>query len=189
LYDAGRPRDAEAEARTALNLDPQCATAFLSLGYFARQSGKLDKACEILEEGVSTLPVNMMTREDLATMYLNLGLVYQQRKMFDLAEEKLLRSAEISPRAVAWYYTGQFYYDQRRYDEARAKFEQTLAVVPRWFAPIHLRLGMTYEALKDMSLAQSELEKYLDLAPADAPDREGASKHLQALRGVPAQSK
>lgn len=183
LYDAGRPREAETEARTALNLDPRCATAYLSLSYFTRLSGKLDKACEILEDGISAVPESTMNRQDLATMYVNLGLLYQQRKMFGLAEEKLLRSAQVSPRAVAWYYTGQFYFEQGRYDEARAQFEQTLAAVPRWFAPIHLRLGLTYEALKDTARAQMELEKYLELAPADAPDRDATRKHLQDMRG------
>jgi tetratricopeptide (TPR) repeat protein len=185
LYDAGRPREAEAETRTALNLDPRCAPAYLSLSYFARMSGKLDKACEILEEGISAVPASTMTRHDLATMYVNLGLLYQQRKMFDLAEEKLLRSAQISPRAVAWYYTGQFYFDQGRYDEARAQYEQTLAAVPRWFAPIHLRLGLTYEALKDSARAQTEFEKYLELAPDDAPDRDATRRHLQDMKGTP----
>ena len=190
LYDAGRPREAETEARTALNLDPHCATAYLSLSYFTRLSGKIDKACEILEDGISTVPESTMNRQDLATMYVNLGLLYQQRKMFDLAEEKLLRSAQVSPRAVAWYYTGQFYFEQGRYDEARAQFEQTSAAVPRWFAPIHLRLGMTYEALKDTTRAQMELEKYLELAPADAPDRDATRKHLQDMRGgAPAKGK
>jgi tetratricopeptide (TPR) repeat protein len=184
LYDAGRPRDAEAEARTALNLDPHCATAYLSLSYFARMSGKLDKASEILEDGIAAVPEGTTTRHDLATMYVNLGLLYQQRKMFDIAEEKLLRSDQISPRAVAWYYTGQFYFDQGRYEEARAKFEQTLAAVPRWFAPIHLRLGRTYEVLNDTVRAESEFEKYLELAPADAPDREATRKHLNDMKGI-----
>jgi len=184
LYDAGRPREAETEARTALNLDPTCATAYLNLSYFARLSGKLDKSCEILEDGISAVPDGTMTHHDLATMYINLGLLYQQRKMFDLAEETLLRSAQISPRPVAWYYIGQFYFDQGRFEEARTHYEQTLATVPRWFAPIHLKLGLTYEALKDMVRAQTEYEKYLELSPSDAPDRDATSKHIEDLRRV-----
>src|SRR5262245_14916478 len=114
-YDAGRPREAEAEARRALELDASCGTAYLNLSYFARQSGKLDTACEYLEQGIAALPKGTMTRHDLATMYLNLGLLYGQRKMPDLGEQNLLRSIEVSPRPVAWYHTGRFYYDQARY--------------------------------------------------------------------------
>ena len=182
-YDAGRPREAESEARAALDLDSRCPTAYLNLSYFARMSGKLDKACEYLEDGISAVPEGTMTRHDLATMYLNLGLLYGQRKMFDIGEEKLLRSIEISPRPVAWYYTGQFYFDQSRFEDARVMFERTVAQLPRWFAPIHLRLGLTYEALKDTSRAEVEFEKYLELAPADAPDRDGVKKHLADMRG------
>ena len=182
-YDAGRPREADAEARAALDLDSRCPTAYLNLSYFARMSGKLDKACEHLEDGISAVPEGTMTRHDLATMYLNLGLLYGQRKMFEIGEEKLLRSIEISPRAVAWYYTGQFYFDQGRFEDARAMFEQTLTQVPRWFAPIHLRLGLTYEALKDPSRAEREFERYLELAPAEAPDRDGVRKHLADMKG------
>jgi len=188
LYDSGRPREAEVAVRTAMNLDPKCPAVYLTQSYFARLSGKLETACEILEEGISAVPEGTMTRHDLATMYVNLGLLYEQRKMFDLAEEKLLRSEQISPRPVAWYYIGQFYFDQSRYDEAREKFEQTLAGVPRWFAPIHLRLALTYEALKDIPRAEAEFEKYLDLAPSDAPDREKTSRHLQDLKGGPPKS-
>lgn len=182
-YDAGRPREAEAEARTALDLDSRCATAYLNLSYFARMSGKLDKACEYLEEGISAVPEGTMTRHDLATIYLNLGLLYGQRKLFERCEQDLLRSIEISPRPVAWYHAGQFYFDQGRFEDARAMFEQTREQVPGWFAPIHLRLGLTYEALKDTSRAEMEYEKYLELAPPEAPDRDGVRKHVVDMKG------
>ena len=188
-YEAGRPREAEAEARTALDLDSRCATAYSSLSYYARMSGKLDKACEYLENGVSTVPENIMTRPELATMYLNLGLLYGQRKMFEVGEQNLLRSIEISPRNVAWYYAGQFYTEQGRFEEARVMYEQALAKIPPWFAPIHMRLGLTYEALGDLSRAETEFEQYLELAPVDAPDRENVRKHITTLKGGVAPSK
>jgi len=185
LYDAGRPLLAEAEARAALDLDPRLSTAYMNLSYFARMSGKLETSSDYLEQGFSAIPVTTWTRHDLATMYLNAGLLYGQRKMTDAAEENLLRSIEISPRPVAWYYTGQFYFDQGRFDEARSMFELTSSRLPRWFAQIHLKLGLTYEALKDLTRAEAEYEKYLELAPAEAPDRDGVKRHLNELRVAP----
>jgi protein O-mannosyl-transferase len=182
-YDAGRPREAEAEARTALDLDSKCATAYMDLSYFTSQSGKLDKACEYLESATSAIPENAMTRQDLATVYLNLGMLYEQRKMFDGAEQSLLRSIEISPRAAAWYYTGQFYFDQGRFEDALAMYEKTLAAVPGWFAPVHLKLGLTYEGLKNLSRAEVEFNEYLALAP-NAPDQEAVKKHITAMKGA-----
>jgi tetratricopeptide (TPR) repeat protein len=185
-YDAGRPREAEAEARTALDLDSQCATTYLNLSYFSKQSGKLDRACEYLENAIAVVPENAMTRHDLATIYLNLGMLYGQRKMFDRAEQTLLRSIEVSPRAVAWYYTGQFYIEQARFDDARTMYQRALEEVPGWFAPIHLKLGIVYEGLGDTSRAEREYNQYLLLAP-DAPDREDVKNHISAMlkRGAP----
>src|SRR6266404_1376530 len=181
-YEAGRPREAEAEARTALDLDSKCAVAYMNLSYFTKQSGKLDKACEYLENAITTIPENAMTRQDLATIYLNLGMLYPQRKMFDAAEQSLRRSSEISPRPVAWYYTGQFYFDQGRFDDALAMYQKTLAEVPGWFAPVHVKLGLTYEGLKDLPRAEAEFNEYLALAP-DAPDQENVRKHILAMKG------
>lgn len=181
-YDAGRPREAEAEARAALDLDSRCATAYMNLSYFTKQSGRLDQACDYLESAITAIPENAMTRNDLATIYLNLGMLYPQRKMFDRAEQSFLRSIEISPRAVAWYYTGQFYVDRGRFADALAMYEKTLEEVPGWFAPIHLNLGVTYEGLKDLSQAEVEFNKYLSLAP-NAPDQDAVKKHIVAMKG------
>lgn len=187
-YEAGRPREAEAEAHATLDLDPRCAPGYLNLSYFARMSGKLDKACEYLEQGISAVPEGIMTRYDLATMHLNLGLLYGQRKMFERGEENLLRSIEIAPRPVAWYYTAGFYAEQGRFEDARVMYEKTVAHVPRWFAPVHMRLGLTYEALTDTHRAELEYERFLELASPEAPEREGIGKRLAELRGE-AQSK
>ena len=181
-YDAGRPREAEAEARASLNLDSKCVSAYMNLSYFANQSGKVDKACEYLETAIATIPEEDANyRNDLATIYLNLGMLYGQRKMFDRAEQSLLRSIEVSPRAVAWYYTGQFYLEQGRLDDALAMYQRTLKEVPAWFAPVHLKLGIVYENLGDSSRAQSEYSEYLLLAPG-APDRDEVRNHLNGMK-------
>jgi protein O-mannosyl-transferase len=185
-YDAGRPREAEVEAHTALDLDSQCAMAYLTLSYFTSQSGKLDKACDYLESAIATIPENAMTRHDLATIYLNLGTLYGQQKNYDRAEQNLLRSIEVSPRSVGWYRVGQFYIERGRYDDARTMYQQTLDVVPWWFAPVHLKLGIVYEGLGDLSRAESEYNQYLALAP-DAPDRDDVKNHITSMmkRGAP----
>jgi tetratricopeptide (TPR) repeat protein len=179
----GKVRDAETEALTALELDPACAAGYLDLSYYATRAGKLDKAIEYLEKGTEAVPEGPFTRHNLATIYLNLGLLYSQRKEYDRAEQTLLRSIEISPRAVAWYYTGQFYFDRSRYDDARAMYEKTLARVPPWFAAIHLKLGLVFQALNDTSRAEYEFEKYLELAPA-ASDLDDVKRRITAIKGA-----
>jgi tetratricopeptide (TPR) repeat protein len=182
-FDAGRPREADSEARASLDLDPKSASPYLILSYFTRASGKLDKAIEYLETATAEVSEGPMTRQNLATVYLNLGLLYAQRKDFELAEEKLLKSIELSPRPVAWHYTGLFYFDRKHFGNARVMFEQVAGHLPRWFAPVHIRLGQTYEGLNLPDLARAEYEKYLELAPAEMPDRKNVESKLRQMDG------
>lgn len=179
--DAGRPREAEAEAIKALELDPSNVNAYMNLSYFSRASGKLDKAIEHIERAVSSVGLTPITRNDLATAYLNLGLLYLQQKDFNRAEANLLKSIEISPRPVAWYHAGQFYFDQQRYENAQTMFEMVAAKVPRWFSPIYIKLGQTYEGLRQIDRARAEYEKFLRFAPPESPDIKSVQNHLRQL--------
>ncbi|HKP85790.1 MAG TPA: tetratricopeptide repeat protein, partial [Blastocatellia bacterium] len=179
--DAGRPREAEAESLRALELDPANINAYMNLSYFARSSGKFDKAIEHIERAVSTVSLGPVTRNDLATAYLNLGLLYYQQKDLDRAEANLLKSIEISPRPVAWYHAGQFYFDQQRYEKAQAMFELVAAQVPRWFSPIYIKLGQTYESLRQPDRARIEYEKFLEFAPPESPDIKSVENHLRQM--------
>ena len=142
-FDAGRPREAEAEAREALQLDPNNLAAYLNLSFYARTGGKLDKAIEYIEQAVSTVSENPMTRYDLGTAYLNLGLLYGQQKAPDKAEISLLKSINLSPRPVGWYYVGQFYGTDR--NENRWYCLRNCRGRPHGFHP-HLRWGWSGEA-------------------------------------------
>jgi tetratricopeptide (TPR) repeat protein len=182
-FDAGKPREAEVEARTSLDLGPNSAIPYLNLSYFARAAGKLDKSIEYLEEATSAVAEGPMTRQSLATVHLNLGLLYAQRKDFDRAEENLLKSIELSPRPAAWHYTGLFYFDRKRFEDARVMFERVANHLPRWFAPVHIRLGQTYEGLNQPDSARAQYEKYLELAPAEMPDRKSVENRLRQMAG------
>jgi tetratricopeptide (TPR) repeat protein len=179
--EAARPRDAEDEAQNALSLDPGYPYAYLSLSYLARVSGNLDKSIDYLEQGVSAVKETPVTRQNLATIHLNLGLLYAQKKNYEKAEEYLTRSNEILPRPVAWYYTGQYYFERGRYEDARVMLERTERRVPRWFAPIHLQLGQVYEQLHQPAQARAAYQRYLQIAPADAKEREEVQRRLMRL--------
>ncbi len=179
--EAARPRDAEDEAQKALSLDPGYPYAYLSLSYLAKVSGNLDKSIDYLERGVSAVKETPVTRQNLATIHLNLGLLYAQRKNYEKADEHLTRSNRILPRPVAWYYTGQYYFERGRYEEARVMLEQTERRIPRWFAPIHLQLGQVYEQLHQPVQARAAYERYLEIAPADAKEREEVQRRLLRL--------
>jgi tetratricopeptide (TPR) repeat protein len=188
-FDAGRPRDAEAEGRKALDLGPNNLTAYMNMSFYARASGKSDTAIGYLEQAVATIGESPMTRYDLATAYLNLALLYVQQKDFDRTETFLLKSIKLSPRPVAWYYAGQFYYDQNRPDESLKMYQMTAAEVPQWFSPIYIKLGLVYEKLEQKEQAIAEYEKFLSTAPPESPDIKDVQSHLSQLRGNPKKAK
>ena len=179
-FESGRVREGEEHAFKGLELAPGSASPYLILSYFARTNGKLDKSIEYLERGTSSAEETPITRFKLATMHLNLGLLQAQAKNPAGAERNMLRSLEIWPRATGLFYTGQFYFDQGRYEEALAMFESALSTVPRRFALIHLRLGWTYDKLGQRVSARAEYEKYLELAP-NAPDAAEVNRRLSQL--------
>jgi tetratricopeptide (TPR) repeat protein len=180
-FDAGRPREAEAEALEALRLDPNNLAAYMNLSFYSRIAGKLDKAIEFIEQAVSTVSENPMTRYDLATAYLNLGLLYGQQKDPLQAEAGLFKSITLYPRPVGWYYMGQFYFEQNRPEEALVMFERTAADVPHWFSPIHIKLGMVYEKLGRLEEAKAAYSRFLEVAPVASPDIKDVRAHLLQL--------
>jgi tetratricopeptide (TPR) repeat protein len=180
-YDAGRPVEAEGEALAGLRLDPGCAYGYLNLSYYSHRAGKKDKSIEILEQGVEAVKEGPLTRRNLATIHLNLALIYADVKDYAQAEKNLLRSNEIAPRAVGWYHSGNFYLERGRYKEARQMFELTLRNTPRWFSTIHVKLGQVYDLSGQTDRAREEYKKYLELAPPNAADRADVTRRLAQL--------
>lgn len=181
-FEAGRARDAEAEGLRALELDPQgTASVYLNLSFYSHKAGKLNQAIDYLERGAADIVPSAMTRRGLGTVYLNLALLYVQRQQFDLAEQTFLKSIEISPRPVGWYYAGQFYFDQGRLGDARVMYERARDRLPEWFAQVHLRLAKVYDKLGDRVEARASYERFLRVAPSDDEDRADAERRLKRL--------
>lgn len=180
LFDSGKQKEAEQMATSALALDPGSPGIYLVLSYISNATGRLDQAIDYLEQGAASVREGPVTSHRLATLELNLGLLYERRKNFDRAEQTLLKSIEIWPRSVGWYTTGQFYLDVGRFEDARKMFEQSRGDLPGRFAPIHLKLGRSYDGLGQVAEAKAEYEKYLELAPA-AKDRAEVMHRLAEL--------
>lgn len=181
LFNLGKQKEAENEARRALQLDPTCANAYFNMSFFAHRNGKLDEAIAHLELATEAVPWNDVNRTALATVYLNLGLLYAQRKEPDRADQALVRSMVLWPRPTAWNYAAQFYFDQGRYEESRALYERAARAVPRRYAQIHLNLARVYERLGQSDLARAAYERYLEYAPINAKDRGEVARRLSQL--------
>jgi protein O-mannosyl-transferase len=179
---SGRPREAEAESKKAVELDPQCAYGYSNLSYFRKQAGKLDEAISYLEQAKANIALTPTTRTQLATISLNLGLLYAERKNYDLAETTLQESNALWSRTIGYYYLAQYYSARGRYEEALALYLNVARRLPRNYAPIHLALGATYERLKQIDNAVASYYKYLEVAPPTATDRDQVTSLINQLQ-------
>lgn len=178
---AGRMREADNEIHTAIDLDPSDSRPYVTLAYFANALGKYNDAVGYLERAAALAGDRPYAKNDLATVYLNIGLISWQTKDYQRAEENLRRSIEVWPRAVGWYHAGRFYFDRGRLDEARVMFELAAQHVPETYPPIHLQLGRVYDLIGQKGQAKSEYEKFLNLAPPEAANRSEVMARLQNL--------
>lgn len=180
--EAGRFREADEQARKGLELDSQFLGGYLSLGYRLDRLGQVDQAIKTLQDATTSVAEGPLNRCKLATVYLNLGRLYEEKKQYDFAEQHFVRSIEMWPRPVGWYYTGLNYYYQERYDEALRMYQEVIRHVPPNYAPIHLSIGAVYESLNRLDEARTEYYRYLELAPAEAPDRQLVEQKLRRLQ-------
>ncbi len=181
-FNAGRLREADAEAKRAIELNPQSGNAYQRLSFFSAKLGRLDDAINYLEQGIAALPVIPPNKAPLATMHLNLGLLYAQKKEFQLAEKHILQSQELRSRALGYYYTGFYYFNQKRYEEAISMYQLAAQKFPPSYAPIHLSMAATYDQLGQKENALMAYAKYLELAPITVPDREQVAEAMQRLQ-------
>jgi tetratricopeptide (TPR) repeat protein len=178
----GRPREAEAESRKAVEIDPQCGAGYANLSYFSRRAGKLDEAIAYLEQAKSNIALTPTTRIQLGTIYLNLGLLYAEQKNYDLAEKTLLESNALWPRPVGQFYLAQYYSARGRYEEALALYLKVAHQLPGNYAPIHLAIGAAYEHMGQIDNAVAYYRKYLETAPQNAPDRDQINNLIRQLQ-------
>lgn len=180
-YLAGMRREAEIETRTALDLDPSFVDAYINLGMFAYNNGKLDQAIEDTERAKSLVGERLLKKGYLGRIHSDLGFYYGKRGDLERAEENLRLSIEFSPDPKTRLELGQFYFDRGRYAEALDLFKTVLSQAPSRYALIHLKLARTYDRLNQPDSARVEYEKYLNLSSPNAKDRAEVLRRLLQL--------
>ena len=178
---AGRARDAETSVRRAIELDPQYVDSYLKLSYLTQQQGNLNKAIEILEQAKSSIGPTPVNRSSLATLMLNLALLYSQKKDYPTAIENAQQSLAIWPRASGWSYTALIYSYTDNLEESLRLYQEARRRLPPAYAVIHLSMGIIYDQLGRLQEARDEYQKYLALVPPDIPEVKGAQSLLRRV--------
>ena len=178
---AGRARDAESSARRAIELDPQYADGYIKLSYLTQQQGNLNKAIEILEQAKSSIAPTPVNRSSLATLMLNLGMLYSQKKDYPTAIENAQASLALWPRAAGWNYTALIYSYTDDPEESLRLYREAQRRLPPAYSVIHLSMGIIYDQLGRLQEARDEYQKYLTLVPPDIPEVKGAQTLLRKV--------
>jgi tetratricopeptide (TPR) repeat protein len=178
---AGRARDAEAAARRAIELDPQYVDGHLKLSYLTQQQGNLNKAIDILEQAKSSIGPTPINRSNLATLLLNLGMLYSQKKDYPSAIEYAQESLALWPRPAGWNYTALIYSYTDNLEESLRLYQEAERRLPPAYSVIHLSKGIIYDQLGRFEEARDEYQKYLALVPPDVPEVKGAQALLKKV--------
>jgi len=160
LLADGQSPAAESTYRQTLALKPDSPPAQLGLAESLLRQQKNAEAVDILEDYLQATPDDRQARFERAVALQNLN-----RLDDSLAELDRLDSGA-APSAEAGKLRGSIYMQQKQWTDADAAFTKALAASPD-DAQLHLWLGHTKMELHDYPAAQTELQRSLQLAPAN----------------------
>ncbi len=136
-FQAGRLREAEANLRRVLAVDPNHVDGLHLLGLIAARLGRYDAAVALISRVVRIRP-------DFPEAHYNLGRAYRDLGALDEAEACYRRALVFkSDFAEAHMNLGNALAEQKKLDEAVACHRRALAVKPD-FAEAHYNLGRAY---------------------------------------------
>lgn len=147
-----QPEPADPDRRAQVRLE-------LAGAYFAR--GQNDTALEEVRRALQVKP-------DLGDAYNLRGLIYASMGDHRLAEESFLRALQINAAdADAMHNHGWFLCQQRRFNEAQARFNQALAV-PQYRAAVRTLLaqGVCHARAGNLAEAERALSRAYEIDPS-----------------------
>ncbi len=150
----GDLKGAERAFENVTKLDPQYADGWVNIARTRIQEGNIDAAKPVLEKA---LAVNL----DLASAHYFRGLAFKADGQYPQAFDEFAKAAAEYPRdRVVRNQMGRMLFLQRKYREAVAELEKTLAVDPEDLEA-HYNLMLCYRGLNDDALATREEKLYL----------------------------
>ncbi|MFM7199740.1 MAG: tetratricopeptide repeat protein [Myxococcota bacterium] len=169
----------------ALYLSPHSGDAAYALGDALRSRGRLEEAQRAYQQAILNYEALNIDLGRYKFSYVdtlhNLGVVYAQRGMLDLATAQFRRALSINPRYVqGWNSLGYTQLVRGLTLEASLAFEESLRLDPNnWLA--HFHMGTLYSTkVLDTEKAARHFKRCLELRP-NAPQAEAIRKKLLEL--------
>ncbi len=152
--DPARLKRAEELAQRARVIDPNLAEAYLALGMVDGSGFRYPSAVQNFREAVRLDP-----NSPLAWDYLAWGLAYLQPPDLPASEKAVREALRLGFTNVsAYYHLGRTLLLEKRYDEARAAFEQAQSVSPNSSTP-EFGLAQVYLAEGDYDQAMAHMDR------------------------------
>ncbi len=157
-YDQGDYESAASEFRAAVELEPDDAEAYASLGASYAKMNLHREAITAFKSAIRLDPQNKQAYVGLCALQAKLGLL-------DEAQETCERSLQLTPEdANAFNGMGLVYLGQERIEEAISAFQQAIRLDPR-HEEAHNNQGRAYLLLGELDKARSEFKAVLDINP------------------------
>ncbi len=171
-------RDADgavAHLKKTLELAPQFAEAWNTLGTLAYKAGEYHQAEDCFREALRHDSEYYPPLVNLGGVLLNQGRVQESLPL----NQEAVRTRPDD--ALAHVQLGLNHYYLGQYSEAKRHLKQAASLDPRHFSYPQLTLARIYLLQKDFASATRELEQFLSLHP-DAQSSPAVRKHVEAIR-------
>jgi len=140
--------------RRAFTSDPGSVAAIINLGYTYARMGRFSHAKKCFTTALNIDPENPVARK-------NLSLLMQPEQKTEQFRPRT--EEEIYIRYMQW---GNLMYEQENYYASIQYFESASNIHPDFIEPF-LKIGLSYEALGEYSLASDAFERALAIYPND----------------------
>ena len=158
LHQAGRPDDALASYRQAVEIDRKYTLAWNNLGVLQAHQGDSEAAIESFRTG-------LQLQNAFSSARLNLALLLYQLRRFQLSLEAYRQVLQTEPAsAAAWNGVGLVLVELKRFPDARNAFVRAVEADPE-HAGAHYNLSFTLSNLGDFDGALRATKRALELDP------------------------
>lgn len=150
----------------AISLEPNLFKAYYKLAQVNEQLDDQQSALKNYTAAVEKGPRFLEAYNALGRLYADLGYLDQSVQVLQEALKVALPGTE--EEAQAHHLVGTVYQQQKKFDDAVREFKAALAVVPGMRDAL-FSLGWTYQLQGNKEEAKRYLQKFVDVAGAEAP--------------------
>jgi tetratricopeptide (TPR) repeat protein len=158
--------NAKAAFEKAIALEPELFKAYYKLAQVDEQLDDQQSALKNYTTAIDKGPRFLEAYNALGRLYADLNYLDQSSQVLQEALKVALPGTE--EEAQAHHLIGTVYQQQKKYDDAVREFKAALAVVPGMRDAL-FSLGWTYQLQGNKDEAKRYLQKFVDVAGAEAP--------------------